>query len=144
MLNDCSWYWKNRNPNDWSPLAVQNRPADEDQGRPGAITTNGPGTALQRYAGPGSALPPQDAGVTNNTPPCVNKKSRDEEVNRRGRDNPPFPCIAGKGRQLFPGKLPHTKGVPGPPALLVLCGTPVPWVIEKSSSTPRKTLYHPH
>ena len=38
---------------------VQNCPADEDLGCPGAITTNSQGTALQRYTGPGSALPPQ-------------------------------------------------------------------------------------
>ena len=67
MLNDRPWYWKYQNQNGWSPLAVQNRPADEDPGRPGAVTTNGPGTALQHYTGQGSTLAPQDAGVTNNT-----------------------------------------------------------------------------
>ena len=60
--------------NGWSPLAVQNLPADKDPGRPGAITTNGLGIALQRCTGPGSTLSPQDAGVISSTPPCVNKK----------------------------------------------------------------------
>ena len=105
VLNDRLWYWKYQNPNGWSPPAVQNRPADKDPGRPGAITTNDPGTALQRYAGPGSALPPQDAGVINNTPPCVNKKSHDTGVNRRSCDNPLFPCIVGKGRPAIPLKI---------------------------------------
>ena len=48
--------------------------------------------------------------MTNNTPPCVYKKSRDEEVNRRGRDNPPFPCIVGKGRPAIPLEIgPHER-----------------------------------
>ena len=55
MLNDRPWYWRFQDQNGWSPLAVQNRPADEDPGRPGATNTNGRGIALQRYTGPGNA-----------------------------------------------------------------------------------------
>ena len=47
------------------PARCSESPADEDLGRPGATATNGPGTALPRYTGQGSALPPQAAGVTN-------------------------------------------------------------------------------
>ena len=67
MLNDRPWYWTSQEQNGWSPLAVQNRPADEDPGLPGATTTNGPGTALPRCTGQGSALPKRDAGEINHT-----------------------------------------------------------------------------
>ena len=55
-----------RPPAVWEiPDSERNCPADEDLGRPGATATNGPGTALPRYTGQGSALPPQAAVVTN-------------------------------------------------------------------------------
>ena len=66
MLNNRQWYWTSQDQNGWSPLAVQNRPADEDPGLPGT-TTNGPGTALPPFTGQGSVLPKRDAGVNDYT-----------------------------------------------------------------------------
>ena len=144
MLNDRPWCWRYQNQNSWSLLAVQNCPADKDPGRPGAIATNGPGTALQRYTGQGSALPPQDAGVTNKHTTGVNKKRRDTGISRRSRDNSLFPCIVGKGRPTIPLEIgPHRRN-PRPSHPLVLCGILVPWIREKGSSTLRKTRYHSH
>ena len=63
MLNVHRWYWTFQEVswNGWSPLADQNRPADEDPGLPGAAT-NGPGTALplRRTAQGSDLLTPVD------------------------------------------------------------------------------------
>ena len=75
VLNVHWWCWTFRDWNGWSLLAVQNRPADEDPGLPGA-TTNGPRTAVPlRRTSQGSDLPPPVAGVNDYTTLPKTRKS---------------------------------------------------------------------
>ena len=105
-----------------SAVSRAERPPVVLERRKGAVSTNGPGTALQRYTSPGSALPPQDAGVTNNTPPCVNKKSRDAGISRKNRDYPLFSCIVGKGRPAIPLEIgPHERNPQSSHPTCALC-----------------------
>ena len=68
MLNGLPRSWTSPNLVDWRLLAAQNHLKGVDRGRPGAVHTNGPGIALQRYTGPGSAHRTPDAGVNNALP----------------------------------------------------------------------------
>ena len=143
MLNDHPWHWKYQIPNGWSPLAAQNRPADEDPGRPDATATNSPGTALQHYTGQGSTLPPQDAGVTNEHHWCKQGKSWHGNKQKKSWQ----PSLPLNSRQRMPGYPPGNwptlkESRPFHPTCALWY--PCPWIRKKDSSTPRKTHYHSH
>ena len=98
--------WTSPNLDSWSPLRAQNPLPGVDLGHPGAIHTNGPGIALQRYTGPGSAHLTPDAGVNNVLPLFMNKKRCDGNINRRSCDDAiPSLLIVGERRPAIPSKL---------------------------------------
>ena len=72
VLNGPIRSWTSRIWTAGARSPIENPLTGVDLGRPGAIHANGPGIALQRYTGPGSAHLTPDAGVYNVLPLFMN------------------------------------------------------------------------